>query len=78
MSNKELRERLTPEQYHVTQEDGTEPELSRRFADHSHGVDPAPMTFDSGQTACLGPAAISIHDDSNVGGQFFEFWFFGI
>ena len=39
MSNKELRERLTPEQYHVTQEDGTEPAFKNEYWDnHEPGI----------------------------------------
>ena len=33
-SNSELRERLTPEQYHVTQEEGTERPFKNEYWDH--------------------------------------------
>lgn len=33
-SEEALRQRLTPEEFHVTQEKGTEPAFSGRFADH--------------------------------------------
>jgi len=39
MSDKELRERLTPEQYRVTQEDGTEPAFKNEYWDnHRPGI----------------------------------------
>jgi len=39
MSDKELRERLTPEQYHVTQEDGTERPFQNAYWDnHRDGI----------------------------------------
>ena len=39
MSDKELRERLTPEQYHVTQEDGTEPAFKNEYwENHEPGI----------------------------------------
>ena len=39
MSDKELRERLTPEQYHVTQEDGTERAFQNEYWDnHRAGI----------------------------------------
>ena len=39
MSEKELREKLTPEQYHVTQEDGTEPAFKNEYWDnHRDGI----------------------------------------
>jgi methionine-R-sulfoxide reductase len=39
MSDQELREKLTPEQYHVTQEDGTEPAFKNEYWDnHRPGI----------------------------------------
>ena len=39
MSDKDLRERLTPEQFHVTQEDGTEPAFKNEYWDnHRAGI----------------------------------------
>ena len=39
MSDKELKEKLTPEQYRVTQEDGTEPAFRNEYWDnHREGI----------------------------------------